>query len=96
MLKLGEVDQRRQQLLDIYRTIDCPITMILTTHTAGGNDAHADYMNRVWREGAERPKEANPAITTHRVDGTHKLPFSHPAEIARPIDHLARQSPQRE
>jgi esterase len=91
-----EVDRRRQRLLDTYRDINCPTTMILATNTAHGDDAHARHVNSVWREGVERLQDAYPAITVHWVDGTHKLPFSHPTDIARAIDHLAQQFPQPE
>jgi esterase len=84
-----EVDQRRQRLLENYQDIKCPITMILATNTSRGDGPHARHVNRAWRDGAARLREAHPEITVQWIDGSHKLPFSHPADIAHAITNLA-------
>ncbi|MRH90131.1 alpha/beta fold hydrolase [Nocardia sp. SYP-A9097] len=84
-----EVDQRRQKLLDTYRGLDCPVTMLLATNTAHGNDAQSAKVNRTWREGGEVLQAAVPSIEVHWLEGDHKLPFTHPGEIARAIEALA-------
>lgn len=86
-----ELDKRRQtSLLDDYSKIDCPITIVLATKSAGVKGARAERNNELWREGIERLKAQYPSITTRWVEGTHSLPFKHPADIADAIDGLAR------
>ncbi|WP_330180920.1 alpha/beta hydrolase [Nocardia sp. NBC_01503] len=87
-----ELDQRRQQLLDTYRTLDCPVTMLLATHSAHGRDAHAAHVNRTWKAGGEVLRAAVPSAEVSWLDGDHKLPFHHPAEIARAIENLAAKA----
>ncbi|MET9487003.1 alpha/beta hydrolase [Nocardia sp. NPDC006630] len=90
-----EVDERRQHhLLDTYRALDCPVSMLLATDTATGHDAKAERVNRTWREGAEVLQVADPDITVQWIEGNHKLPFSHPADIAAAINALSKQVQQ--
>ncbi|MFB7723731.1 alpha/beta fold hydrolase [Nocardia sp. NPDC056100] len=87
-----EVDQRRQKLLDTYRTLDCPVTMLLATHTSQGKDAQATRINKTWREGGEILHAAVPSIEVRWLEGDHKLPFTHPAEVAAAITELAAKA----
>jgi pimeloyl-ACP methyl ester carboxylesterase len=88
-----ELDKRRQtSLLDDYSRVDCSIAMVLATKSAGVEGVHAERNNKLWREGVERLVTKYPSITTRWVEGTHSLPFKHPADIASAIVSLAQQS----
>jgi pimeloyl-ACP methyl ester carboxylesterase len=88
-----DLDVRRQQLLEVYAKVDCPITMILATKTAGENTTeHAKRNNRVWREAGERLAATHPSIPMTWQDAGHRLPLTKPAELARVIDDFARRA----
>jgi len=87
-----ELDKRRQtDLMNDYSRIDCPITMVLATKSAGEKGVRAERNNKLWREGVERLTAKYPSVTTQWVDGTHSLPFKHPEEIANAIDRHTRE-----
>jgi esterase len=86
-------DAHRQQLLDVYAKIDCPITMVLATKTAGENKTeHAKRNNKLWREGAERLAANYPSIPIMWLDAGHRLPLTKPAELARVIDEFVARA----
>jgi pimeloyl-ACP methyl ester carboxylesterase len=86
-----EVDERRQQLLDVYGKVDCPITLILAERTAGTSGAHAERNNKLWRAGAERLTARYPAITVRWLNEGHLLPLRRPAELAQAIDEFCKR-----
>ena len=82
-----EVDERRQQLLEVYDKINCPVSMVLAERSAKrGPDA--ERMNKLWRAGAERLARKYPALPIHWLNTTHLLPFRKPAELAKVIDDI--------
>jgi esterase len=84
-----DADGHRQQLLDVYARVGCPITMVLATKTAGENTTeHAKRNNRLWREGGERLAARYPSIAIEWLDAGHRLPLTKPAELARVIDEF--------
>ncbi|CAM3679321.1 alpha/beta fold hydrolase [Occultella aeris] len=81
-----EVDVIRSGILDRYRRIDLPTSMIMSTSMAGtGNEGPAPRLNRAWRAGVERLLRDQPHIVTSWIDADHGLPFTHAREIARII-----------
>jgi pimeloyl-ACP methyl ester carboxylesterase len=85
-----DLDARRQRLLDVYAKVDCPITMLLATRTAGENTTeHARRNNQIWREAGERLAAKYPSITEQWLDSGHNLPLTKPAELAAAIDAFA-------
>ncbi|WP_338757386.1 alpha/beta fold hydrolase [Nocardia vulneris] len=85
-----EIDVIRADILDRYRAIDCPISMIMSTTIAGARGVRrAARHNRLWRAGIERLVRARPDITVSWLDADHRLVCTHPAEIARLIRHTA-------
>jgi len=87
-----DLDARRQQLLDVYAKVDCPITMILATWSIGKNKTeHAKRGNKIWREGGQRLAAKWPSISVKWLDAGHSLPLTKPVELAREIDDFARR-----
>jgi esterase len=85
-----DLDARRQRLLDVYAKIDCPITMLLATKTAGENTTeHAKRNNLIWREGGERLVAKYPSISEQWLESGHNLPQTKAAELAGAIDDFA-------
>ncbi|RKN45671.1 alpha/beta fold hydrolase [Streptomyces hoynatensis] len=81
-----EMDVVRSGILDRYRKIDCPVTMIMSTSIAGdGTEGRAPRHNRLWRAGVERLLRDRPRISASWLDADHRLPFTHAADIARII-----------
>jgi pimeloyl-ACP methyl ester carboxylesterase len=77
----------RQQLLDVYDRVDCPIAMALATKAFGkDNTDETRRKNRLWREGAERLAACHPGIGMTWVDAGHLFPLSKPAVVAQMID----------
>jgi esterase len=86
-----DADARRQHLLDAYGKVDCPVTMLLATKTAGENKTeHAKRNNTIWREGGERLAARYPSISVQWLDSGHNLPLAKPAELAEAIDQFAK------
>jgi len=87
-----ELDGRRQSaLIDVYGSVDCPVAVLLATKSAGEKGAHAARNNSLRHAGAELLAGRYPSISIQWIDGTHSLPFRHPAEIAKTIDEIAGQ-----
>ncbi|MFI7057571.1 alpha/beta fold hydrolase, partial [Streptosporangium canum] len=60
-----EIDVVRSRILDRYRKIDRPISLIMSTSMAGaGGEGHAPRFNRNWRAGVERLVREQPHIAT--------------------------------
>ncbi|WP_207931138.1 alpha/beta fold hydrolase [Streptomyces sp. 8K308] len=79
-----EIDVVRSGILDRYRKVDHPITLIMSTAIAGDSgEGRAPRHNRLWRAGVERLVRERPDVTTHWLDADHRLVFTHAPEIAR-------------
>ncbi|MEV5897981.1 alpha/beta fold hydrolase [Nonomuraea fuscirosea] len=86
-----EIDVIRSGILDRYRKIDRPISMIMSTSMAGDDaGGPARRFNRNWRAGVERLVREQPHITTTWLEADHQLVFTHAQEIAR----LVRNAPE--
>ncbi|WP_235995510.1 alpha/beta fold hydrolase [Nonomuraea montanisoli] len=84
-----EIDAVRSAILDRYRKIDCPISMIMSTSMAGDDDeGPAPRFNRNWRAGVERLVREQPRVSTSWLDADHRLVFTHAPQIARIIRRL--------
>lgn len=84
-----EVDVVRGRILDRYREIDCPISMIMSGSMAGaGGGERAAWRDRNWRAGIERLVRVRPHIVTTWVDADHRLVFTHAPEVAEIIRHV--------
>ncbi|MFI2211278.1 alpha/beta fold hydrolase [Streptomyces sp. NPDC020141] len=92
ILGLGaEIDGIRSGILDRYRRIDCPITMIMSTAIAGDSgEGRAPRHNRLWRAGVERLVHERPHISTSWLDADHRLVFTHAPDIAEIIRSACR------
>ncbi len=81
-----EIDVIRSGILDRYRKIDRPITMIMSTSMAGDSgEGHAPRFNQNWRAGVERLVREHPHIATTWFDADHQLVFTHAPRIAQII-----------
>ncbi|GIH64742.1 alpha/beta fold hydrolase [Microbispora siamensis] len=81
-----EIDAVRSGILDRYKRIDLPISVIMSTAMAGDSaDGHARRLNRNWRAGGERLVREQPHIAMFRLDADHRLVFTHATEIAQII-----------
>ncbi len=81
-----EIDVIRSEILDRYRRIDQPISMIMSTWMAGDSgEGHAPRFNRIWRAGVARLVREHPHIATTWLDADHRLVFTHAREIAQII-----------
>lgn len=79
-----EIDAVRAGILDRYRKIDRPISMIMSTSMAGDSgEGHAPRLNQNWRAGVERLVREQPHIATTWLDADHALVFTHAPEIAQ-------------
>ncbi|WP_228824562.1 alpha/beta fold hydrolase [Nocardia blacklockiae] len=71
-------------ILDRYREIQGPITMIMSTWMAGNSAAgRAPRHNRLWRAGIDRLLHVRPDIAVSWLDADHRLVFTHAPDIAR-------------
>lgn len=86
-----DLNTRRQSLLDVYATLDCPVTLLIALKSLGVSGAHAERGNRIWREGAERLHAAHPEIELKWIDDSHKFPLKHPAAVAQAVDAFAER-----
>lgn len=82
-----EIDVVRSAILDRYRKIDHPITMIMSTSIAG-TEGRAPRHNRLWRTGVERLVRERPHTSTTWLDADHRLVFTHAPHIAETIRKL--------
>ncbi|MEV7802951.1 alpha/beta hydrolase [Microbispora sp. NPDC088329] len=81
-----EIDVIRSGILDRYRKIGRPISMIMSTSMAGDSgEGHAPRFNHNWRAGVERLVREQPHIDTTWLDADHQLAFTHAQDIARII-----------
>ncbi|WP_433173948.1 alpha/beta fold hydrolase [Actinoallomurus sp. CA-150999] len=81
-----EIDMVRSGILDRYRKIDRPITMIMSTSMAGDSgEGRALRFNQNWHAGVERLVRERPHVSTFWLDADHGLVFTHAAEIAQII-----------
>ncbi len=81
-----EVDAVRSAILDRYRKIDCPISMVMSRSMAGDSgEGRAPWRNRNWRAGIERLVRDQPHISATWLDAGHGLLGTHAREIARII-----------
>ncbi|WP_460341044.1 alpha/beta fold hydrolase [Actinoallomurus acanthiterrae] len=81
-----EIDVVRSGVLDRYRKIDRPISMIMSTSMAGDSgDRRAARYNQNWRAGVEWLVHEQPHISTYWLDADHGLVFTHAPEIAQII-----------
>lgn len=84
-----EVDEHRMSLGDAYDRLGCPTRMVLATATGHGNGANAERVNAVWRQSGERLAAEHPEIPVTWIEGSHRLPLTHPAEISAEIATIA-------
>ncbi|MEV0403929.1 alpha/beta hydrolase [Actinoallomurus sp. NPDC050550] len=81
-----EIDVVRSGILDRYRKIDRPISMIMSTSMAGDSgDRRTTRYNQNWRAGVERLVREQPHVSTSWLDADHRLVFTHAPEIAQII-----------
>ncbi|MET7938397.1 alpha/beta fold hydrolase [Streptomyces sp. NPDC005322] len=81
-----EIDVVRSGILDRYRKIDRPISMIMSASIAGDStEGRAPRHNQLWRAGIERLVRERPHISTSWLDTDHRLVFTHAPEIAEII-----------
>ncbi|MFI6743529.1 alpha/beta fold hydrolase [Nonomuraea sp. NPDC050451] len=81
-----EIDVVRSGILDRYRKIDRPISMIMSSSIAGDSgEGRAPRHNRLWRAGIERLVRERPHVATSWLDADHRLVFTHAPQIAQII-----------
>ncbi|MEU7747607.1 alpha/beta fold hydrolase [Nonomuraea sp. NPDC049158] len=81
-----EIDAVRSRILDRYRKIDRPISLIMSTSMAGdGCEGPAPRFNQNWRAGVERLVRDQPHLATYWLDADHQLVFTHAPAIAQII-----------
>ncbi len=81
-----EIDVVRSAILDQYRRIDHPITMIMSTSIAGDNiEGRAPRHNQLWQAGIERLVRERPHVSTYWITADHRLVFTHAQDIAEII-----------
>jgi pimeloyl-ACP methyl ester carboxylesterase len=81
-----EVDVVRSAILDRYRKIDAPISMIMSTSMAGDSgEGRAPWRNKNWRAGIERLVHDRPHISVSWLDAGHGLVVTRAQEIAQLI-----------
>ena len=87
-----EIDVVRSGILDRYRGIDRPISMIMSTSIAGDSgEGRAPRHNQLWRAGVERLVRERPHISTSWLDADHRLVITHASQIAQIIrTHMAQ------
>ncbi|MFI6695017.1 alpha/beta hydrolase [Streptomyces sp. NPDC050433] len=88
-----EIDAVRSVILDRYRKIDRPISMIMSTSMAGDSAEaeRASRYNRLWRDGIARLVRDRPQISTAWLEADHRLVFTHAPEIAEIIRSACRR-----
>ncbi|MFF7650529.1 alpha/beta fold hydrolase [Streptomyces sp. NPDC007983] len=84
-----EIDVVRSAILDRYRKIDHPISLIMSTNIAGDStEGRAPRHNQLWRAGVERLVRERPHTSTAWLDADHRLVFTHAPHIAEIIRNL--------
>ena len=90
-----ESDVVRSGILNRYRKIDHPTSMIMSTSIAGNSgEGRAPRHNQLWRAGIERLVGELPHVSTTWLDADHRLVFTHAPEIAQ-IIRSAKAQPAR-
>ena len=73
-------------MLDRFRRIDAPISMIMSRWMAGrGGDGFAPRFNRNWRAGVERLVRERPDVSVSWLDADHRLVTTHAEAVAEII-----------
>ncbi|MFI6775729.1 alpha/beta fold hydrolase [Nocardia sp. NPDC050412] len=91
-----ELDVIRSGILDQYRKIECPISMVMSTSMAGdSSDGRALWRNQNWRAGVERLVRERPHICTSWLDAGHGLVITHAPQIAQIIGNTQAQPVRR-
>jgi esterase len=86
-----EVEVVRSGILERYRRIDRPITMIMSASMAGDSgEGRAAWRNRNWRAGVERLVDELPGITTFWLDAGHGSVLTAAPDIARIVRTAGR------
>ncbi|UQA92540.1 alpha/beta fold hydrolase [Streptomyces halobius] len=81
-----EMDVVRSAILDRYRKIDHPISMIMSASVAGDStEGRAPRHNHLWRAGIEQLVRERPHTSTSWLDADHRLVFTHAPEITQII-----------
>ncbi|MFI1385090.1 alpha/beta fold hydrolase [Embleya sp. NPDC020886] len=90
-----QIDVVRSRILDRFRKVTCPITMIMSTSIAGtGTDGRTPRHNHLWRTGIARLlHEPPPTPTVTWLPTNHRLVFTHAREIAQLIQTSPTQAP---
>jgi pimeloyl-ACP methyl ester carboxylesterase len=84
-----EVDAVRSTILDRYRRVHGPVSMVMSASIAGdGAGERGRRLDRNWRAGVERLLRARPDIRTTWLDADHGLAVTHAADIARVVRSL--------
>jgi len=74
----------RSEILDRYRKIDSPISMIMSASMAGDSgEGLAPQRNQNWRAGIERLVRECPIISTSWLEADHRLVFTHAQQIVQ-------------
>lgn len=78
-----EIDVVRSGILDRYRRIDRPISMIMSAAIAGDSgEGQAPRHNRLWHAGVERLVRERPHVRVCWLDADHRLVLTHAPDIA--------------
>ncbi|MGH3588280.1 MAG: hypothetical protein ACRDQ0_18405, partial [Pseudonocardia sp.] len=78
-----EVEAVRAAILDRYRRIERPISMIMSTAMAGDSaEGRTPWRNRNWRAGVERLVREHPVVSATWLDADHGLVVTHAPDIA--------------
>jgi esterase len=81
-----EIDVVRSGILDRYRKINSPISVIMSTWMAGeSGEGRTRWRNQNWRAGIERLVRERPHVSTSWLDADHRLVVTHAPEIAQII-----------
>ncbi|MFE3456083.1 alpha/beta fold hydrolase [Nocardiopsis aegyptia] len=79
-----EIDAVRSAVLDRYRRIDRPVSMVMSASITGGDTGgRARRLDRNWRAGVERLLREQPHISVTWLDADHGLAVTHAPDIAR-------------
>ncbi|WP_460726573.1 alpha/beta fold hydrolase [Nocardia heshunensis] len=87
-----DLDVAGPGILDLYRRIDCPISMIMAASMAGDSgEGRVPRHNRLWHAGIDRLTHERPDIPVTWLDATHALVVTHAPQVAE----LVRQATDR-
>ncbi|MFJ4685523.1 alpha/beta fold hydrolase [Streptomyces sp. NPDC088789] len=81
-----ETDRVRAVLLDRYREIEHPVSLIMSTTLAGDRaEGRAPHYNHLWRTGVARLVRERPGTSVNWFDADHRLVFTHARQIAQTV-----------